>query len=111
MIYRRTRPRVKRNKPRRGGWLKDREYLAWLHQQPCIVHNGSCTRWVEAHHVGHPRNDRRAVPLCALLHREGSEAIHRVGRRNFEIRFNLSLEAAITGLNEEYEVNRGRKIA
>jgi hypothetical protein len=96
-------------KPRRGH-VEDRPYLRWVHTQPCIVHGEKC-RWVEAHHVGRPRNDRRSVPLCSTLHREGRESVHRIGRRVFETRFAISFEAAIAGLNGEYEVTHGRRIA
>ena len=105
-----ARPRAWREKPRRGH-VEDRGFLAWLHIMPCIVHHGLCGRWVEAHHVGRPRNDRRAVPLCSPLHREGAEAVHRIGRRAFETRFGISFEAAIQRLNDEYQTTKGRKIA
>ena len=109
-LRRYTRIRPFRLKLRRGR-VEDRAYLAWLHTQACIVHDGKCGRWVEAHHVGRPRNDRRVVPLCAWLHRTGPEAVTTIGRRKFEARFQVSFEAAIAGLNDEYEVTKGRRIA
>lgn len=104
MIYRYAPLRRFRLKPR-PGVVRDRYYLAWLHQQPCIIQTG-CSRWVEAHHVGHPRNDRRAVPLCSRHHREYSDSVHQLGRRAFEQKCGISFEAAITGLNDEYEATR-----
>jgi hypothetical protein len=110
-IPRYTRPRPRRWKPRRGA-LADPAYRAWIHEQPCIVHDGKCGRWVEQHHVGRPRNDRRSVPLCRALHRDGPQAVHVIGRRPFEQRFGISFEAAIAGLNDEYQIReeglRGR---
>jgi hypothetical protein len=93
------------------GYIEDAAYRRWLHEQPCIVHDGRCGRWVEMHHVGRPRNDRRGVPLCRPLHREGAQAVHVIGRRAFEERFGISFEAAIIGLNDEYQLTRGRRVA
>jgi hypothetical protein len=110
MIRRYTPIRRYSLKPRRGA-VEDRAYLRWLHGLGCIVQHPNCSRWTEAHHVGRPRNDRRAVPLCAKHHREGPEAVHVIGRRAFEARFGISFEAAIVGLNDEWETTKGRKIA
>ena len=104
MIYRYAHLRRFRLKPR-PGVVRDRDYLAWLHTQPCIVASG-CSRWIEAHHVGHPRDDHRAVPLCSRHHRESRDAVHQLGRRAFERQFGISFEAAIIGLNDEYEATR-----
>jgi hypothetical protein len=101
--YARIRP--VRSKPR-PGVVRDPDYRQWIHTQACIAHAGKCGNWVEMHHVGRPRNDRRGVPLCRELHREGPEAVHRIGRRAFEARFGISFEAAIVGLNDEYSVRR-----
>lgn len=100
-----TRPRPIRLKLRRG-MVKDPAYRRWIHTQPCIVHGEKC-RWVEMHHVGRPRNDHRAVPLCAWLHRTGPDAVTDIGQRSFETRFEVSFEAAIAGLNEEYGLRKG----
>jgi len=108
-LRRYTRPRAYRLKPRHGR-IEDRAYLAWLRTQSCVIQIG-CARWIEAHHVGRPRHDRRAVPLCALHHRESAEAVHVLGRRAFETRFGVSLEAAIAGLNEEYGLTKGAHYA
>ena len=99
----------KRLKPRRGQ-VEDPAYRRWIHTQPCIVHGEKC-RWVEMHHVGRPRKDRRGVPLCEWLHRTGPDAVMTIGRRAFEARFNISFEAAIQGLNDEYELTKGRRVA
>jgi hypothetical protein len=105
-----TRPRPTALKPKRG-YFEDPAYREWIHAQPCIVHDGRCGRWVEMHHVGRPRNDRRGVPFCAALHRTGPEAVHQIGRRAFEERFRISFEAVIEGLNEEYELRKARRVA
>lgn len=82
----------------------DRPYLAWLHELPCAV----CHRIpVQAHHVrrlGERKDDRRAVPLCAPhhLHDWGPDAIHRLGRREFERRFGVDLEELIIRLNDQW---------
>jgi hypothetical protein len=105
----RTYARLKpyRLKPRRGA-VDDPKLRAWIHTQPCIVHGEACGRWVEMHHVGRPRNDRHGVPLCVWLHRTGPDAVTKIGRRAFEEKFNISFEAAIIGLNDEYDSTRGK---
>jgi hypothetical protein len=109
-LRRYTRPRPVALKPKRG-YIEDQPYREWIHTQPCTVHNGRCGRWVEMHHVGRPRNDRRGVPLCAALHRESPQAVHQIGRRPFEDRFGISFEAAIQGLNDEYELRNTKRNA
>jgi hypothetical protein len=104
-----TRLRPYRLKPRRGV-VKDPAYRVWLHDQSCIVHGEKC-RWVAMHHVGRPRNDRRGVPLCDWLHQTGPDAVTTIGRRAFEEKFQISFEAEITRLNEEYELSKGRSVA
>jgi hypothetical protein len=74
-LQRYTRLRPQRPEPRRGT-IKDDAYLAFVHQEPCMVHGRNCPRWcgalqnrIEAHHVDHNhRNDRRTVPLCKVAH-------------------------------------------
>jgi hypothetical protein len=65
-LRRYTRLRPRSWKPRKGA-VSDPAYRAWIHEQPCLVHDGKC------------------------------------GRRAFEQRFGISFEAAIMGLNDEYE--------
>ena len=99
-----ARPRPVRSKPR-PGVIRDRKYREWIHTQPCLVHGWACGR-MEMHHVhdvGGARNDRRGIPLCPYLHREGPEAAHTIGNERFEERFGVSFEAAIVDLNEAYE--------
>jgi len=64
---------IKWNKPKRKGEVKDPDYLAWLHDQPCMV----CGKLpVEVHHVEikgmggrNAVNDRCCLPLCVQHHR------------------------------------------
>jgi len=104
-----TRLHSYRLKPRRGV-VDDPAYRRWIHTQPCIIHGEKC-RWVEMHHIGRPRSDDRGVPLCEWLHRTGPYAVTKIGRRAFEELFQVSFEAAIQGLNEEYRLTKGGKVA
>jgi hypothetical protein len=99
-----ARIRPVRSKPR-PGVIRDPAYRAWIHTQPCLVHGWACGS-IEMHHVhdvGGPRNDRRGVPLCPILHREGPDAVHTIHQGPFEARFGMSFEAAIARLNDEYQ--------
>lgn len=87
------------------------EYLAWIRRLPCILRRLGCvcevTYPVESHHVGHfgraRENDFNAIPLCALgHHREGPFAVHRLGRKAFESRFGIDLDAEVRRLNEQW---------
>ena len=66
----------------------DRDYVAWLHNQPCIgeeqfrSHNCETTRWCNPIEQSHDRNmtglgrkepDRNSVPMCRVLHRQWEE--------------------------------------
>lgn len=84
----------------------DRKYLAWLHTIPCAACGAMP---VEAHHdrkgmgIGQRAADRRAIPLCSDHHRNGREAVHQLGRKQFEERFALDTAAVIAMLNQEYD--------
>ena len=64
---------------------------------------------VEAHHdrkgmgMSQRAPDRRAIPLCPDHHRNGRDAVHQIGRKQFEERFSLDTDAAIAMLNQEYD--------
>jgi hypothetical protein len=118
--YTPLRPKARKLKK---GVVKDPEYLAWIHTQACLVHGYDCPMWatkgfievygaigrdpstyraiggtfnrLEAHHVGKPRNDRRAIPLCLLAHQYSgrSDALWKPG----------GFEVAIGQLNADYE--------
>ena len=107
-VYARLRP--KRLKPRRGR-IADPAYRAWIRSLPCMVANRDCRGGTDPNHVGQygqaRANDRNAVPLCRRHH----DLYHEIHRRAFEERFGVSFAAAIQGLNEEYELSKGRRVA
>jgi hypothetical protein len=73
--------------------------LAWLHTLPCAI---TGTWPVEVHHErlrGERADDLRTIPLAPLLHRDGPEARHTLGREGFERRHGVSLD----GLWMEYQ--------
>lgn len=75
--------------------VKDRDYLAWIRQQPCCI--CETTYNVEAAHVRYAdhaagkditgmqikSDDAWAVPLCVRHHRIGKFAQHSMGERAF----------------------------
>jgi len=86
---------------------RDRKYLAFVASQPCCVTG----EWpVTVHHVrfcGSPRDDRRTIPLVARLHMRthetpGEPCVER-GKKIFEQRWGVNLEAEIQKLNWAYE--------
>ena len=106
MIYltllKRSPIRRKRNSARKNR-IHDRAYLAWLSSQRCLISGKPAT----IHHVrrfGEARNDHRAVPLAPEFHfhATGQFSIERLGKRKFEARHGVNLEAAIKCYNQLY---------
>ena len=97
-----TRLKHYRLKPRRGR-IEDPAYLRFIRSQACMISDRKCRGQIDPHHVGHygqaRANDRKAVPLCRLHHDE-AQSIH---NWKFEEKYGVSFEAAIIGLNDEYE--------
>jgi hypothetical protein len=60
--------------------------MAWIASLRCVV----CGAWpVEVAHVGaraygQKCSDRETLPLCPSCHREGPQALHKLGRRFWE---------------------------
>lgn len=82
--------------------LKDKDYLAWVRRQPCLVDYVVA----EAHHTvtrGAGGSDYRSVPLCFRHHKE----CHRVGRSSFEARHRLDFTEEVIRLMEIFISARG----
>ena len=97
---------------------KDPAYLAWLHEQPCVL---CAYRYpgpgptlsvqlsrTEAAHVGvrglsQKSSDRDAIPLCGIEHhREGKYSIHKLGKDFWKFH-GIDRDALIAELNAEYQ--------
>jgi len=90
---------------------RDQDYLEWIHTLPCLC----CGRGpVEAHHFG-PRglgqkvSDRSTIPLCPEHHRNGKDAVHKLGPRKFQELWEVDLPALIERLNWAYDAQSGRQ--
>lgn len=123
------------NSAKRNRVGKDPDYLAWVHEFPCIVcawgylqrrgvdplESLGVIWWravmaerygpVEAAHVGdrglgQKCPDREAIPLCAAHHRTGPQAIHKLGRGFWE-HHGLDRGTIIAQLVRIYELERG----
>jgi len=98
--------RIKRRRSRtRRGRVVDRDYLAWMATQPCIISGKPAT----VHHVrrfGEPKNDRRTLPLAPEYHMIGfgpHTSIEALGKAEFERRYGIDIEDAILRCNERYK--------
>ena len=92
----------RRSKPRRGR-VVNREYLAFVAEQPCIVSGERAT----VHHVrtlGSPKDDTRTLPLAPRYHliQCGPESIEALGKKRFQELHGVDLEAEISRLQELY---------
>jgi hypothetical protein len=107
---------------RRRDRKRDREYMAWIASLPCIVcyasyyfpvwalhewPNGKECMPVEVAHVGDRGlgakcSDRETIPLCAQHHREGSDAVHRLGK-NFWSHHGIDRDQLVAQLQRRFE--------
>ena len=100
----------RRSKPRRGVLVNPR-YLIFIHTRRCLLsmrEDTRCSGMLNAHHVRpsrDPRNDERTVPLCEGHHLQafGPDAIHRLGQKRWQEKFDVDLEAEILWLQSEFE--------
>ncbi len=122
-----TRSPVRKRRPgKRRGSLKDRAYLAWLHELPCVVcilpwklwlsgvvYSNVQTSATEAAHVGtrglgQKCSDRETIPLCGACHRTGRDSQHVLGKKFFQ-HHGLDKDKIIAELNRLYdEETKGR---
>jgi len=82
--------------------LKDKDYLAWIRRQPCLVDYVVA----EAHHTtsrGAGGSDYRSIPLCLRHHKEA----HRLGRVSFELKHRLDFREEVIRLLEIFISARG----
>jgi hypothetical protein len=98
---------------------KDPAYLEWVHTLPCVCcekniathpHYNQDTK-TESAHVGdrglsQKAPDREAIPLCRIHHREGVNAIHRLGK-TFWAKWNLNRDELIKELNRRFDEQNG----
>jgi hypothetical protein len=100
-------PLRKRARKPKCGRVVDRQYLAFVHRQPCMVHGFNCPTYaipggvfnqLEAHHVGRTRDDRRTVPLCKLAHQYHVELVAPTAAERRE-----KFERCIAELNRKYD--------
>ena len=98
-----------RLKPRKGQDI-DEAYKAFIRSLPCLICGMlRCrqTTKTEAAHVGQRGlaqkcSDRETIPLCALHHREGEHAHHRMGKK-FWIHWNLERSEVILRYQRMFE--------
>jgi len=109
------RPKYPRKKaPRR---LKragsDREYLAWLHTQPCVGWH-DCDGPIQASHLRHHTGlglkepDRNAVPMCRGLHEQWEQRKGPFARLNNLSRFAVFMKW-IADTQAAYAADRERR--
>lgn len=71
----------KRSKPRRSERVRDRDFLSWIHSQPCCaqgIPGHVCAGRIEADHAGQRPLGRKAdddtcIAICSQGHRERTD--------------------------------------
>lgn len=85
-------------------WKLNKSGVAYSNVQKSITeaaHSGP-------HALGSKSDDRTALPLCALHHREGVDAYHRVGEKRFQQIHGISIAEIVAALNARYDSETGR---
>ena len=104
-----------RKAPRRalGGPTRSWRYRQWIRSLPCAACGLEPAG--EAAHTGsdgglrQKSSDFSAIPLCPDCHRFGPGAYHAIGRRQFERRRSIDIDALVRRLNDLWR--QGRKAA
>jgi hypothetical protein len=109
-ILKHVKVKARRGKTRRGRGV-DKDYLAWMARQPCMISGRRAT----VHHVrrcGEGKDDRRTLPLAPeyhLIQHRPRTSIEALGKRKFEARYSVDLEASIKRYNARYEQETGTR--
>lgn len=101
----------RRSKPRRGR-IVDRDYLAFIAAQPCLISGEPAT----IHHVrsmGSPKDDTRTIPLAPRYHmiQWGPESIEALGKKRFQERHGVNIEEAIERYQSLYRACKSQQCA
>lgn len=89
-------PKQKRNRE------YDQEYLAWIHEWPCVVPGCTSKHPVHAHHVvgrGKLGSDRTCIPVCPHHHLDW---IHTKGIKTSESAWGINLMDFVSEFNDKY---------
>lgn len=93
-------------KKRRGPW-RSPEYRQFIRQFPCCACGllvGIEASHTGAHGISQKAPDDRVIPLCRYHHREGPDALDRIGSRKFEEVHQISIAQIIAELNREWRL-------
>jgi hypothetical protein len=100
-------PQCSATSPTRKGPPRDKAYLTWIREMPCIACGVEGRS--EAAHTGtdggmsQKASDYSCVPLCADCHTRAPGAYHRAGKGNFEQQHGLSFAGIVARLNREWQ--------
>jgi hypothetical protein len=92
-----------RPKPRKRATQAERAHMERVAGMGCTI----CGGWAEVHHVVSDgfkrlsRDHRRVVPLCGNAHRNGRDAVHRIGHAAFNALHGVDLLATADRLWSE----------
>lgn len=106
-----VKPKPRRRKRRiRRGPARSAQYRAWIRSLPCAscgVLTGIETCHTGPHALGQKSSDFHCIPLCRFHHREGNDALDKIGRRAFEERWEWNIDDLVRQLNAEWREQRG----
>lgn len=98
-------------KPSKGSLKKPKiersqDYMAYIRTLPCLA-CGITGETINAHHIYSEAlslkcSDFLTIPICYIHHVGGNDAIHKIGTKNFCVKFNLHLYKQISQLLIKY---------
>ena len=89
----------------RRGPVRDAGYLQWIRTLTCVAcqsEGRSEAAHTADHGLGQKAPDTDAIPLCAVCHRTGPQAYHRLGRAAFERAHRVSCRRVVMRLQAEW---------
>lgn len=79
----------------------DKDYLAFIRAQPCLVSDFDCIGDIVYHHTKGKMFDYHTVPLCTRHHVLG---VHSMGCQTFQDIYGIDFKKEIERLNELYKI-------
>jgi hypothetical protein len=92
------------------------KYLEWIRSLRCVIRytrNSPCAGQVRPHHVhtggmAQKCSDFATVPLCDGHHTMGHDAVHRIGRKDFERVHHVDLDVLAARCKAVWDARTGR---
>lgn len=88
--------------------VRSRDYLAWIHNFPCVVCNKTPVESAHCgmHGLGTKADDIRTLPICTEHHR-GPKGLDTLGPQRFEDLYKIDLKERVIFFLRQYMLEAG----